>query len=190
MVPGSITISVASGRVPVGGNVTVTGQVATSSGAPVVGRKIILVAHGAGGSTDQVGSATTDSTGSVVLVSPDLTRTTRLRLIAPGSLHSAPLTVVVDPTVSAIVRTGDVSDSVDVLTNGGESGDVVNLEVRTTSGWREVGSTHLDGTARASFEVPAATSTSQNYRIVLPRTADHGAATAHFTTSPAAGSTP
>jgi hypothetical protein len=181
VVPGSITITVGTTKVPVNSSVSVAGQLATSSGAPIANRRVWLIERspGAGGASE-VATGLTDSGGSVDLTSPPLTRTTRLRLVIGDGVRSAAVTVVVIPTMTATVTLQGSAYAVAVTTSGGEPGDVVTLQQRTPSGWVVAASGQLDTAATAAFTVPVPTTHAAHYRVLLPRTIAHGFAMTRF----------
>jgi hypothetical protein len=185
IVPGSITITVSSSKVPVNSSVSVIGHLATSSGAAIVNHQVWLIERLAGANTaSEIASGVTGSDGSVTLTATDLTRSVRLRLVVGQGVHSAAVPVIVMPTVSVALSVSGSSYVASVTTDGGQPGDTVELQRRTVSGWVAVTSGPLDSTGGVAFSVQAPVKRTEHYRVVLPRTRAHGFATARFATPP------
>jgi hypothetical protein len=185
-VPGSITITVAATKVPIGGNATVIGHLATAGGQPIAGHRVWLIERLTGqGTAAEIASGLTGPDGSVDLTASGLTHSVRLRLLAGQGVRSAPVLVVVTPTVSASVALSGSSYDVAVATDGGNEGDQIVLERRTSTGWVGVTTTTLDGSGSASFAVPVPPKRTVRYRVVLPRTQAHGLAMTAFLAAPA-----
>jgi hypothetical protein len=126
----------------------------------------------------------TGANGSVELTTPPLAHTVRLRLVAGQGVHSAPVRVVVMPTLSASTAVQGSSYVVSVTADGGDPGDNVTLQRRTAAGWIDVATAALDTTGGAMFTVPAPPKRTVRYRLLLPRTQAHGFAMARFVTPP------
>jgi hypothetical protein len=185
-VSGSITISLSSSKVTVGGTVSVVGHLATSSGAPVPNQRIWLLERLTGQNTvSQVAMGLTGSDGSVALTSPALTQSARLRLVAGGQARSAALPVVVLPTLTATATANGSTYSITVTTDGGNPGDEVLLQIRTGNGWQPVSSTTLDGSGDAGFGVLTPAHRAAHYRVALARTPAHGYAETRVVVPPA-----
>ncbi|HTW20820.1 MAG TPA: hypothetical protein VME70_11490 [Mycobacteriales bacterium] len=183
-VPASITITLSATKVAVGGSVSVVGHLATSSGAPVAGHRIWLIERLPGQSTvAEVDSGLTGADGSVTLTASDLTQSVRLRLLAGGGVRSAPVLVVVLPTLGVATSPAGSSYVVTVTATGAEAGDPVLLQRRTAAGWVAVTQTQVDSTGGAEFSVPIP-QRAIRYRVILPRTSAHGFAVARFTALP------
>jgi hypothetical protein len=185
-VPASITISVSGNKVAAGGTVSVFGHLATSSGAPVAHHRVWLLERLDGqDAVSEVAMGLTGADGSIVLTSPVLTHSARLRLVAGQGTRSAALNVVVEPSVTATVTAEGSTYSVLVATDGGSPGDTVLLQRRMNGGWQAMATAELDGSARATFSVPVPSKRTFRYRVILPRTQEHGYGETRFATPPA-----
>ena len=182
---GSITITLSASSVPVDGSVTVLGRLATSTGEPIAGHRIWLMEWLTGQSTlSQVDMGLTGSDGSVDLTAGDLTHSVRLRLVSGQGVRSAPVLVVVMPTVSATLSVQGSSYDASITTDGAQQGDVVMLQRRARTGWVGVATMQLDASGDALFAVPVPAQRPVRYRVVLPRTQAHGYAATRFVTPP------
>jgi hypothetical protein len=185
IVSGSITITVQSAKVPINSTVSVVGQLATPTGAPVSNRRVWLIERLIGqGTASEVASGLTSADGSVELTTPPLTQSVRLRLVVGAGVHSSDVTVVVVPTISAATTLAGSTYTVSVATEGADQGDTVTLQRRTASGWAAVATTQLNSAAGAYFSVPVPVKRTARYRIVLPRTPSHGSAVTRFAVAP------
>jgi hypothetical protein len=182
----SITISLSATAVSPGDAVTVFGHLATASGDPITGQDVWLLEATAGQSgVAEVDHGTTGADGSVTLTTPSLAHTVRLRLVTRDKVHSAPITVIVEPTLSVATTPNGATTTIDVAANGGDPGDVIDIVVWRDGGWQPFASSQLDGSGRASFGAPTPTGESDHYRAILPRTAAHGYAATPFAVHPA-----
>jgi hypothetical protein len=181
VVTGSITITPDATRVPAGGEVSVTGRLADPVGNPVVGRTVWLVEQvpGQSGAVELAGGQT-DANGMVQLGTPPLSRDVRLRLVAGHRVRSAPVHIVVVPTVTANVVVQGWAYSVAVTTTGAQPGDVVVVEQRTAIGWTQVGTATLDSTGAAEIGLSPPSKGTNHYRLILVATSSHARATVRF----------
>jgi hypothetical protein len=128
----------------------------------------------------ELAGAETDADGMVQLGTPPLTRNVRLRLVAGHAVRSAPVRIVVVPTITATVVVQGWAYSVDVATTGAQPGDEVVLERRTPYGWTPTASANLDSSGAAEIALSPPTKGANHYRIVLPATSGHARATVRF----------
>jgi hypothetical protein len=165
--------------------VSVSGQLATATGAPVANQRVWLIERLVGqDAADVVAMGLTGNGGAVDLTSPALTHSARLRLVTAHGLRSAALTVVVVPTVNATVTAEGPVDDVAITTVGGNPGDTVVLQRHVSGGWQGLSTATLDGAGSASFSVPAPPKHPHRFRVVLLRTKAHAAARSGFVLSP------
>jgi hypothetical protein len=173
-IPTALSASVDASRVPANTGVTLSGELVTSSGAPVPDHVVrAFVRPTDGRDRVKLGVATTDANGDVSFAVPGLTHDVRLVLRAGKGVHSTPLTVVEVPTVSAAVVTTGTIATIDVSTAGAMPGDAVRLLRRQQGAWLPSGRTQLDADGAASFAVPAATGHPVRYRVVVEPTREH-----------------
>jgi hypothetical protein len=184
-VPAMLTIATTATRVPANGTVTVSGQLTTSSGAPVPDHQIVLIERvPPGGGSTKLGSGTTDSNGEVSFGIPAVTRNVRLVLRAGGGVHSQVVSVVEVPTVSVTVTPAASDDTVTVSTVGATVGDEVILLRGQHQRWTRVAVGQLDSSSAWMFSVPVPAGHSARYRVVLDRTTAHAAVAARFVVPP------
>jgi hypothetical protein len=177
-----VTESVSAQRIPASSGVTMSGQLTTSSGAPVPDRRVIAQARPAGQhqSWSPVGSARTDSAGDVTIDVPALSRTTRLRFVARHRVHSVVATVVVVPTVQASVSRTGKSYAVTVTSTGLQPGDTLTV-VRRLRGHRTVvDRVSVDGSGVARFTVGVPRKRNVTFHVLVHKTASHAAAATEF----------
>jgi hypothetical protein len=180
--PAAVTATVSAERVPPGSSVTVSGQLTTSSGAPVPDRRVVVQTRPAGQHQrwSVVASARTDSSGDVTLDVPGLSRTTRLRLKAPHRVHSSVSTVVVLPTLAASITRDGNRYAVTVSSSGLQPGDTLNV-VRRHRGHRlVVHRVTVDGSGDAGFTIRVPRRRDVTFRVVTRHTKSHAGARTTF----------
>jgi hypothetical protein len=179
-----LTISLSNVRVPSGGTVTVYGQLAAADGTPVADGQVWLLQRLVGQSAlSEIGSGTTDADGAVTFTTPELSHNSRLRLVTDTKLSSAPVAVVVVPTIQVSVAQQGTTATISVSTVGGNQGDAVDLDQRTAFGWIPVASDQLGPDGDADFSVRSPDKGKVHYRVRLPRTSAHAAAVIRFVIS-------
>jgi hypothetical protein len=177
-VPG-LVLTAAQTRIPAGGQAVLSGSLAPG-GRPEAGVPVRLVEHEAGRLRWRVaGTAVTDRHGDVSWPVPDLTSNASFRLmVVHGGAVSSPVSITVVPSVTLGLTAGS-QPGVGTLTARapfGQAGDLVVLEERSGGVWYRLGSHALDAERQASFAVLRPVSGDVAYRVVLRRTAAHGAA--------------
>lgn len=154
----SLSVAASSQLVPVHADVDVSGTLLDASGQPVPGRRVVIRVHRPGTSGwERTAARRTDANGSVQAELDDLVQNTVVVLGAGHGVHSDPVRIVVRPGLSTSVTPAADGTSylVTVTADGAQPGDVVNLLRQTHNGWEQVGQATLDGSASASFSVPA-----------------------------------
>jgi len=182
----SISSAASSQLVRVHQNVRITGTLYDASGQPVPDQRVVIrVRHAGTAGWQRAAVRRTDSDGSVRARLDDLMQNTVVVLGAGHGVHSSPLQIVVRPVLSAssTPSTDGTSYVVTVTADGGQPGDIVDLMKHTASGWERVGEAQLDGSASASFSVPAP-KRQHGYVLRLPATDVHGAAATRIVLQP------
>lgn len=182
----SMTATASSQAVKVHDSVRISGTLLDASGQPVADRRVVIRVHQAGtDGWERAAARRTDANGSVQARLDDLTQNTVVVLGAGHGVHSSPLRIVVEPTLSTTVTPGADGSSyvITVTADGGRPGDVVNLVRHTSSGWEQVGQAQLDSSGSASFSVPAP-KRQRGYVVRLPATNMHGAAATRIVLQP------
>lgn len=182
--PVALSISVSQTRVPANAGVDVYGALTDGRDQPVSDHRVAVFARVPGGSAELLSSGETAADGSVHFQTPGLTSTAQLVLRAGGGVHSAPVRVVVVPTMSAAVTQGSSRDDVSISTQGAQPGDSLTVYEKEASGWVAVDSVTVDGSGLASFSVTPAPRKVVRYRVVLPATRAHAGCTVAFVTQP------
>jgi hypothetical protein len=176
-VPGLVLMA-AQAKIPAGAGDVLTGRLAPD-GRPEAGVRVRLVEHaGNGPGWRAEGYAVTDSSGDVTLTVRRLTSNASFRLAAAGGAVSPPVLITVIPPVR-LGQTPGRQPGMRLLTARApfaDTGDVVVLEELSGGVWYRVGERVLDQDHLASFSVLVPRSGDVEYRVVLRRTAVHGAA--------------
>jgi hypothetical protein len=180
--PAAVSASVSAQRISPESGVTMSGRLTTSSGAAVPDRRVVVQSRPAGQHQgwSPVGSARTDSNGSVTIGVSALSRTTRLRLKAPHRVHSSVATVVVVPAMDAsISRDGDNYDV--TVTSAGLQPDDTLVVVRRLRGRRMViARVGVDSSGNAGFSVSVPPKRDVTFRVHTRHTAAHAGAKTSF----------
>ncbi len=167
-----VTATVSSNRVPWQETATVTGRVATEDGSPLRRRVVTLLGRAPGDTAWQVlARARADRYGTVRL-STTIETTTRLVLRSGRGVRSAPMRVVMLPSVSAWATTSTTGTRIRVATSGGQPGDTVTLLRRLNGQLVPVTTTTLDAQGRALLTLPTS---GERLRVRLDRTRQHAA---------------
>jgi hypothetical protein len=163
-------------QVPTGGRDVLSGRLAPG-GRPEAGVRVRLLERVAGHPGGRVaGSAVTNASGAVTLTVAHLDSNAWFRLTARGGVASVPVLITVIPPVSLHLAPGP-RPGIDTLTARAPSagtGDVVVLQERAGGVWYDVGRRVLGSGHLTSFSVLVPASGQVAYRVVLPRTAEHG----------------
>jgi len=177
----STTLAVrAPAVVTYGTRITVSGRLATTSGAPVPGQKILLQWRAAGSTTWQTrATATTSATGTVAFGSTPGTNGA-YRLVAPASWSYLPstspaVTTLVRWRVSAAFDDATVTRGTTVRLRGGVAplrpGTAVRRQRYANGSWVTVGSTTVRSDGTYAFSFTWSTAGTYVYRVVVPGTA-------------------
>jgi hypothetical protein len=173
-----LVLVAAQTRIPAGGQAVLSGWLAPA-GRPEAGIRVRLLEHAAGRPGWRVaGTGVTDGHGDMSWPVPDLTSNASFRLMVRGGAVSSPVFITVVPSVTLGLAAGQ-PPSVGTLTARApfaQAGDVVVLQVLSGGVWHRLGEHVLDREHQASFTVLVPASGDVAYRVVLPRTATHGAA--------------
>lgn len=172
----SVVLAAARTQIPAGGQVVLSGWLA-AGGRPEAGVRVGLSEDVAGGPGWQAaGSAVTDGDGEVTLTVAHLTSNASFRLDAPGRAVSAPVVITVIPRVYLGLAPGQRPGLVTLTATAqfAQPGDVVVLQRLSGGIWYRVGLRVLGPDHLASFTVRIPLLEEAAYRVVLPRTADHG----------------
>jgi hypothetical protein len=174
-------------RLHAGESVTISGQLLTATGTPVVDREVALVDHFPGQpGWKRFEALPTTITGDVSFTVPDLVRNARFALRAGGRVHSTIVHVAVMPTITPSVaqaEDGARTTTVTVTVVGAQTGDVVVLNRYGTHRITRIA--ELGATGQATFTIPVPLQRTVHYRLFVRRTAAHTAAGAWFVISPA-----
>jgi hypothetical protein len=182
----SITISLSGTTVEPGESITTYGRLATASGDPIAGQDVWLIERSPGqAGVAQVASGTTDADGTVTLSTPPLDHSVWLRLVTGTKVRSAPIAVILKPSLQVSVDTHGSETTILVTATGGNAGDVIDVQIRSGGAWQDFASSQLDGSGQAAFGAMTPTATTAHYRALLPRTAAHAFALTTFTIDPA-----
>ena len=172
----SVVLAAARAQIPAGSQVVLSGRV-TAGGRPEAGVRVRLsedIVNGPG--WQAAGSAVTDGHGDVTLTVAYLTSNASFRLDAPGGAVSQAVVVTVIPRVY-LGRAPGLRPGLVTLTATApfaQAGDVVVLQELSGGVWHRVGVRVLGPDHLASFTVRIPLLAEAAYRVVLPRTADHG----------------
>jgi hypothetical protein len=177
----SLSLVAARTQVPAGGPDVLSGRLTvpgpTGDGRPEGDVRVRLLERVAGHPGGRVaGSAVTNANGAVTLTVAHLDSNAWFRLTARGGVVSAPVLITVIPPVSLHLAPGP-KPGMDTLTARAASagtGDAVVLQERAGGVWYAVGRRALGSGHLASFSVLVPASGQVAYRVVLPRTAEHG----------------
>jgi hypothetical protein len=165
-------------------SVTVTGTVSAADGIALAGRTVWLLLREPGADWRRVGSAVSDSTGSVSIPVGPIDRNVSVRLRA-GSVRSPALPLRLQPEWSTSVSVG--GNGVAVIGGtalGGNPGDEVLLRTLVDGRLTTVQRATLGAGGTVRFEVPLP-DRRVRYRLVLARTPMHLRATTVVTVRPA-----
>jgi hypothetical protein len=163
------------------------GAVTDASGQPVADYDVSLLERATGGgSTEMVATSQSAADGSVQFTTPQLTRTVQLILRAGTSVRSAPVRVVVVPTISAAVTQSGSADQVSISVEGAQADDAVSVYQREQGNWVLVQSLTLSASGAAGFSATPDPTEPIHYRAELAATSAHAAATVGFVTPPVA----
>ncbi|HWB65704.1 MAG TPA: hypothetical protein VG708_02595 [Mycobacteriales bacterium] len=186
--PHLVTIVVSSSRVPLGSAVTVSGQVLSRFGQPVIGRRVGLIARSAAapGWTRLAQERTADD-GTVTFTVPAVDQSTALRLRTGRRVRSEIARVVVQPTVAVSPTLAGSTYTIGVTTTGAQPGDGILVRRHARGRWIVVAHAQLAADGTASLSLPAPQRHGVRYRLWLEKSHWHGAATTRFTLPPAAG---
>jgi hypothetical protein len=172
----SVVLAAVRARIPAGGQVVLSGRLA-AGGRPEAGVRVRLsedIVNGPG--WQAAGSGVTDGNGAVTQTVTHLTSNASFRLDAPGAAVSAPVVVTVIPRLY-LGRAPGLRRGLVTLTATApfaQPGDVIVLQELSGRIWHRVGMRVLGPDHLASFTVRIPLLADAAYRVVLPRTADHG----------------
>jgi hypothetical protein len=173
--PGSLTVTVRSGRIVAGTPAVFTGRL-TGQGKAMRGAAISLFERTAAQpGWRPAGHGTTGADGGVVLTVSDLTANALFLLTGPDGVRSQPVLVVVVPPVSVSLLNGPHGLGA-VLTASSPlaaPGDVVVLQVWSGVSWQSLRARRLDSGDQAAFLVRLR-ARERVYRVVLRATFEHG----------------
>jgi spore germination protein len=170
----------APASVTYGTRITVSGRLATTSGAAIPGQRVVLQWRAAGSTTwRSIATATTSSTGTVAFGSTPGTNGA-YRLVAPASWSylsstSPAVTTLVRWRVSAAFADATVSRGTTVRLRGSVAplrvGTAVRRQRYANGSWVTVASTTLRSDGTYTFSFAWSTAGTYVYRVVVPGTA-------------------
>ncbi|MBV9293130.1 MAG: hypothetical protein JO222_11825 [Frankiales bacterium] len=183
----TVTAAVMHPHVLVGHGEQLTGRLTTSDGRPVAGHHVFAFEHVAGSPGWQRHAIRkTGDDGTVVFGTGLLDHTTVFVLRVGHGVHSAPIRVIVIPTLTpSLSPTADgKSYLVDVPTNGGDPGDTLVLLRRQNGRLVQIASAQLDGNAHAAFIIHRPLKRQVHYLLRLRPTRRHGLGQQPFVVQP------
>jgi hypothetical protein len=181
-----LSATAAASKISAGSEAVVDGQL-TRSGRGVAGVTVTLLERPARQATWQVaGTAQTNSSGNVAVSVSALATNAAFRLTASGS-SSAIVTVKVIPLTTAelTLGAGGVADELVVSTLDAQAGNVVVLQVESSSGsWVNLRGRLLNSSGETQFAVSGKRLKNQVLRVVLLGTFRHAASVSNLVTVP------
>lgn len=150
--PSALSMGGLSHRVVVGQTVTLSSLLTAADGSPLPGHLVVLLTR-EGGAWHPVAEATTDSSGTVAVTTPPVTRSGRFRWHTDHRVHSAAWPVRMVPTMTASASVGGIGTVVDATTQGGSPGDRVLLLRWAGTRLVRIGHGALDQGGAATLEV-------------------------------------
>ena len=175
---GSVTITAAQSQITAGGSVKITATF-TRRGRAITGVPLSLAELAAGKKTTWrvVGQATTGPGGQAGFTARNVITNASFRVTGPGGSASGDLSIVVIPTVTLSQVPGSHGQPETLVVSAplAQHGDVVQLEYQAGGQWRQLRTHRLRRGGQIEFSV-LARKISVTYRVVLPVTAEHGAA--------------
>jgi hypothetical protein len=186
-VPSAVVISGTAHKITAGGSVSLTATLTDAQGGPVPGRTVTLTEHVPGRPGWQpLSNGVTGSDGTVTVAVPSLTTSAGFRFEWSDSVLSGRFHVTVIPAVS--LSEGPARRrhyaKLAVSVPSGQPGDLVVVQVLTAGHWHVRQSHALNSADQTAFQVPVHAS-ARSFRVVLQKTASHGASVSAPVTVPA-----
>ena len=173
LTPAAISASTPTDTVGPRDAVTVSGTVSNVDGVVLPGRRVWLLLRARGDDWRRVGSAVSDSTGSVAIAVGPVDRTVAVRLRV-GKVRSPVLALRLQPTWSAQVSPGAAGEAVISGTvAGATTGDRVLLRRLVGGRLTTVQQATVGAAGAVRFVVAPPQARKDRYRLVLDRTPMH-----------------
>jgi len=162
-------------KIIAGDGVSLTGLLTDADGNPVPSQDVTLLQHDAGVPGWQpAGQATTDATGTATVPVLSLGTDAGFRFSGPNGTHSGHVRVVVIPAVSLTAGPGGRAGSERLTASSPyAAGSDAILQVRAGGIWRTLRSRPIGAAGQVVFGVRLQRH-QRIYRVVVPRTVQHG----------------
>jgi hypothetical protein len=188
--PAVLSASAASADIAAGSQPVIDGQL-TQSGTGIKGVTVTLMERLVGHPFWHVaGTGQTTSTGNVAITGRPLAANAVFRLRVTDGVHSASVLVTVTPQIDVLLTPGTsgLRDLLTVSTEYAHRGNVVWLEVQSTSGsWVRLRSKTLGAAGKTWFILSGKRLKNKTVQVVLVATVRHGAAVSNSVTVPPPG---
>jgi len=162
-------------KIIAGDSVSLTGLLTDADGNPVPGQDVTLLEHDAGvPGWRPAGQAATDGTGIATVPVLSLGTDAGFRFRGPNGTHSGHVRVVVVPAVSLTAGPGGRVGSERLTASSPYAvGSAAILQIRAGGIWKTLRSRPIGSTGQVVFGVRLQRH-QRVYRVVVPRTAQHG----------------